>query len=265
MKKSDVSHKAIKGDGNCLFHAVVKYLDLDRKYGYSEQKETHHQLRLRCMNWLRKNLNLKTESGLTIRDHIQLFVDDDNKLKSVNDYLKMMGKNKAYGGQIEIFAISHLLNRNIKTYIDKGTRYSSIGLGNQIKQLRTHDTINLYHNINDVGSDQDNMFHFEILYPKYKINWNPNKKEVKSEKGTIKKKLGVKIEKKPIKRSVRRNTRGSVRRSNRRSTRRSNRRSTRRSYRRSVRRSNRRSVRRSNRRSTGRSNRRSNRRRSIRK
>jgi len=39
MRKDDVSHKSIKGDGNCLFHAIVKYLDLDRKYGYSEQKE----------------------------------------------------------------------------------------------------------------------------------------------------------------------------------------------------------------------------------
>ena len=251
MKKSDVSHKSVKGDGNCLFHAVVKYLDLDRKYGYSEQKETHHQLRLKCVDWLRNNLDLRTDSGITIRDHIQFFVDDNDKLKTVNDYFKMMSKNRSYGGQIEIFAISHLLNRNIKTYIDKGNRYSSIGLGNEVKQLRSHDTINLYHNINDVGSEQENMFHFEILYPKYKINWNPNKKEDVSKK--IKhKKLGKKIEKSKRRsvrrRSQRRSQRRSVRRSQRRRSvrRRSQRRSQRKrsQKRRSVRRNQRRSVRR---------------------
>ena len=48
---------------------------------------------------MRKNLDLKTGTGLTIRDNIQLIVDDDNKLKTIDDYLKKMSKNKKYGGQ----------------------------------------------------------------------------------------------------------------------------------------------------------------------
>jgi len=249
MKKIDVKHIPIKGDGNCLFHSIVKFLELDRKNGYSEQKETHHKLRLKCMNWLRKNLDLKTSTGVTIREQIQFFVDDDNKLKSVNDYLKMMNKNKAYGGQIEIFAISHLLNRNIKTYIDKGNKYSSIGLGNEVKQLRSHD------NINDVGSNEENMFHFEILYPRYKMNWRPTdkKKSVPKKEKSVPKKVGVKITKKrsTTKRTSRRNTRRTSRRNRTRRTNRRNR--TRRSTRRTNRRTNRRNR---TRRSTRRSNRR---------
>ena len=259
MKKSDVRHIPIKGDGNCLFHSIVKYLELDRKYGYSDQIETHNKLRLKCVDWLRKNLNLKTGSGVTIRDQIQFFVDDDNKLKSVEDYLRKMRKNKTYGGQVEIFAISHLLNRNIKTYIDKGNKYSSIGLGNEVKQLRSHDTINLYHNIKDVGSDEENMFHFEILYPRYKKHWKPKDKK-KSEsthkkKSVHKKKLGVKLEKK---RSIRRK-----RSSRKRTTRRTNRttRRTNRTIRRINRRTNR-TTRRTNRR-TNRNTRRTNRRRKL--
>ena len=95
MKKKDVAHLSVRGDGNCLFHAVVNYLELDRHYGHSDQIESHHKLRLKCMDWLRKNLNLRTQSGITIRDHIQFFVDEDSDVASVNDYLKYMSKNKA--------------------------------------------------------------------------------------------------------------------------------------------------------------------------
>ena len=103
-------------------------------------------MRLKVIDWLKNNLNLRIDNGLTIEENIELLLDDNNEINTVPKYLKNMSKNKTYGGQIEIFAISYLLNRNIKTFIDKGNRYSSIGLGNKIKQ-ESNDTIHLYHNL----------------------------------------------------------------------------------------------------------------------
>ena len=233
MKKKDVIHFPVKGDGNCLFHAVVKYLKLDRENGHSDQKETSHNLRLKVIDWLKNNLNLRIDNGLTIEENIELLLDDSNVINTVPKYLKNMSKNKIYGGQIEIFAISYLLNRNIKTFIYKDNRYRSIGLGNKIKQ-GDNDTIHLYHNLSEVGTDETGH-HFEILYPKNKIQ--PKKKENKSNKTT------TKNTRRSTRRSTRRNTRRSNRRSNRRSTRRSNRKSNRSNNRRSYRKRNRKSNR----------------------
>jgi len=275
MKKDQVIHLPIKGDGNCLFHAIVKYLELDEKYGHSNQRINNHQLRLDSIQWLRNNLQMNTSSGLTIEEQIEMFVNDTENMNSVEDYLKYMRKDKKYGGQIEIFAISHLLNRNIKTYIDRGdlVKYNNVGLGNNIKKDNS-DMINLYHNISEVGNDEA-QYHFEILYPvdkvpalelsklmKKAIIKKPKKKRKKDT--SKKKKLGVKLtnnKKKEVQRSKRKRSsrirrRNSRRRSMRRSTRRSVRRSTRRKRSSRIRKRKRSSRRRSMRRSARRTSRR---------
>ena len=40
-----------------------------------------------------------------------------------------MSQSGEYGGQIEITALSNLLKKNIKTFIDKDGKYNEIGLG----------------------------------------------------------------------------------------------------------------------------------------
>ena len=60
MKKSDVSHKSIKGDGNCLFHSIVKYLDLDRikNFNFKDSsilRKNSFQHICTLVNWHNKN------------------------------------------------------------------------------------------------------------------------------------------------------------------------------------------------------------------
>ena len=68
---------------------------------------------------------------MTIRDEILEDVRLNNKIKdkTVQGYLTYMKKKKAYAGQIEIYAISELLQKNIRTYISKGGKLSNVGLG----------------------------------------------------------------------------------------------------------------------------------------
>ena len=81
--------------------------------------------------WLRKNLNflipiIKT----TIKEEIQDSIDSDilpNKVNSINKYLDYMEKQQSYGGQDEIIALSHVLNRNINVY-KSGNDYEDTGL-----------------------------------------------------------------------------------------------------------------------------------------
>ena len=99
-------------------------------------------MRADTVKWLRNNLDFKTPPGITIRDEIMDFVRNNNmNINSVNKYLQHMEKNKTYAGQIEIYAVSNILNKNIRTFIKKNNKYKNIGLGYQIKNKDINDDI----------------------------------------------------------------------------------------------------------------------------
>ena len=188
MKYEDFIHMSVPGDGACFFHSLAAILGLEGDPIPSDQtmKQTDKnrnalakKLRKECVDWLEKNLDYKiAQIGMTIRDEIEeavRYCNDTNcgNYKSVKEYLTYMRKNKAYAGQIEIYAMSYYLGRSIRVYIrDKG-KFKSSGLGFMIGLKHDPmDDIHIYHNIGE--SSGNNEHHFEPLYPKVKA-----KKEVK--------------------------------------------------------------------------------------
>ena len=113
----------VPGDGNCFFHSIVGFLSYDKKMGHLEKSkklDTASSLRKKAVKWLRRNLEIVTPTGLKIKDEIEDYVNtNDDGVDDIEQYLNHMNKNKTYAGQIELYAISHLLNRNIKTFIKK--------------------------------------------------------------------------------------------------------------------------------------------------
>ena len=83
-----------------------------------------------------------------------------------------MKKTGEYGGQIEITALSNLLKKNIKTFIDKDNKYNEIGLGYKLDNSDNY--IYLFNNFKK--SKSNTCYHFEILIPKKEIEKISHKK-----------------------------------------------------------------------------------------
>ena len=188
MKYEDFIHMSVPGDGACFFHSLAQILTLEGDPIPSNQtmKQTEKnrntlakKLRKECVDWLGNNLDYEiAQIGMTIEEEIEEAVRHCNdkgcgNYKNVKEYLTYMRKNKAYAGQIEIYAMSYYLGRSIRVYIrDKG-KFKSSGLGFMIGLKHDPmDDIHIYHNIGE--SSGNNEHHFEPLYPKVKA-----KKEVK--------------------------------------------------------------------------------------
>ena len=180
MNKKEVQHIHVLGDGDCLFHSITNYLHIDKNrkkykdktYSYSLNELSNQQwsklsmnLRRKVVRWLRDNLDYEMPTGLTIKDEINEDLDYSESDQDINGYLRKMNKSGEYGGQIEITAIANILNRNVKTFISKGGKYSNVGLGYEITKSKKND-IHLYHNLGSTKAK--GLHHFEILYPKSK-------------------------------------------------------------------------------------------------
>ena len=97
-----------------------------------------------------------------IQDDIEYGSLPDN-VKSVNSYLDYMRKKSSYGGQVEISALSHVLNRNINVYKSDGDNYTTAGLGYTINPNNRDNDILLFHNMNEVNVEGGH--HYDLLYP----------------------------------------------------------------------------------------------------
>ena len=133
MKYTDFYHIPVAGDGSCFFHSIsgINHLNehlwpllnskpITYKIESSKWDASSLKLRKQCVEWLEKNLNYRIKgTGMSIRDEILEDVqnNDNIKDKTVNGYLSYMKKRNSYAGQIEIYAIAELLNKNIRTYI----------------------------------------------------------------------------------------------------------------------------------------------------
>jgi len=212
MNKKEVQHIPVLGDGDCLFHSITNYLHIDKNrkkykdktYSYTLNELSNQQwsklsmnLRRKVVRWLRDNLDYEMPTGLTIRDEINEDLDYSESDQDINGYLRKMNKSGEYGGQIEITAISNILNRNVKTFISKGGKYSNVGLGYKINEDRNSDIL-IYHNMGKIKSK--GLHHFEVLYPKDKSIIIPLEKYNQLFKEITKKKLTKRRSKKFTKR-----------------------------------------------------------------
>lgn len=201
MDFSNFYHLPVKGDGACFFHSIVGINHLNEHLFTKNGKTITYKiesnrwdkesmnLRKKCIRWLKNNLDYRIQSlGTTIEDEIMedLNTNDNINKKTLEGYFSYMSKRNGYAGQIEIYAIAELLQKNIRTYISKGNKLNNVGLGYEIKSKSLLDDIYLYHNLGEVGN-AEGIHHFEILYPKKKAKivskaeyMNQFKKSVKS-------------------------------------------------------------------------------------
>ena len=203
MKYEDFIHMSVAGDGSCFFHSLSQILILEGNplpFTSSKNRTTlSNKLRKECVGWLEDNLEYRIKGiGLTIKDEIEEEIRTNNKLKSVDDYLNYMRKRTSYAGQIEIYAMAHLFNRNIRVYIRNKGKFSNVGLGYQINnKMDLMKDIFIYHNMGTTLSP--GLHHFEPLYPKVKARKESLKKKETKKRTSKKKKSTQKRSRKPLK------------------------------------------------------------------
>ena len=83
-------------------------------------------------------------------------------INSVDDYLIEM-RGCRYAGQIELYALSNILKKNISVFTEHEDKYYTIGMGN-IYNKSKKDNIYLYHNL--MENDDEDDYHYDLLYPK---------------------------------------------------------------------------------------------------
>jgi hypothetical protein len=229
MKYNDFTHIGVSGDGACFFHSIAAILikdgnpiEIDGKLITEKNRgKLATRLRAECIKWLRANLDYKIKGiERTIAQEIQSEIDSgglDKKVKNVGKYLTYMSRYDSYAGQIEIYGMSNLLNRNIRVYIHNKGKFSNVGLGYEVKNKDIMDDIFLYHNLGKTKSRGSH--HFDALYPKVKDK-NNNKKNKSQGKSTRKTtgKTTRKTNRKTTRKSTRKTTRKSTIKTTRKST-----------------------------------------------
>jgi len=231
MKLKDFYHLSVPGDGDCFFHAVASILHFEKnpvlKHTKDPKKIKNIQfnlgkesiaLRRRVVDWLKNNLDYVVKGiGLTIRMEIEETVqnevdtaeenDRDPAYTTVDEYLEYMNTGGTYAGQIEIYAVSELLQRNLRVFTsknpkDQNERLNNIGLGYELKDLSystlpSSKDIYLYHNFGKKGVTKG-RHHFEPLIPR-KIIQLEKSEEKKSTGGIRKVRKQTRKVQKPVK------------------------------------------------------------------
>ena len=93
--------REVGGDGNCLFRAVCEQME-GNENNYAEYRE-------KCVNYMKEN-----------KDTFQPFIEDD---EPIDKYIERMSKNTEWGGNLEIYALSMLLEANFYIYIHEHPMY----------------------------------------------------------------------------------------------------------------------------------------------
>ena len=87
--------REVDGDGNCLFRSVSDQLENSEK--------NHKFYREKTVEYMRANI-----------EKFKPFIEDD---QTVEEYIDEMAKNKQWGGNLEIYAMSMALHVNFYIYI----------------------------------------------------------------------------------------------------------------------------------------------------
>ena len=185
LSKNDISLIKVIGDCNCLFNCIVQHLHLDKHIRYyiddnytyklnqsKEYEKISEDLRQSVVDWLEKNLDYILPTGLTIKDDILDALNYDEHLSTIQDYLLDMRGYK-HAGQIEMFALSNILKKNISVLTEIDGEYYSLGMGNIYNKL-SKDNIYLYHNM--LEQADENEYHYNLIYLNENSKIIPKKK-----------------------------------------------------------------------------------------
>jgi len=174
LSKDDINLIKVLGDNNCLFNCIIQYLHLDKNiinfidnnYTYKlnpskKYEKLAEDLRQNVVDWLENNLEFPLPTGLTIKDDIIDCLSIDN-IDSIEEYLLDMRAYK-FAGQIEIYALSNILKKNIIVLTEINDEYYSLGMGNIYNDF-TNDNIYLYHNM--IEQENEEEYHYNLIYLK---------------------------------------------------------------------------------------------------
>ena len=212
MQLKDFYHLSVPEDGGCFFHSIAAVLHFEKNPVLNHTKDPKKveniqfklgkesmAIRTRAVNWLKDNLDYVIKgTGLTIRMEIEDDIKEEQtnakkennrspNYKTIDEYLKFMHKNGSYAGQIEIYAVSEVLQRNLRVFTSKNPKdhnesLQNIGLGYELKKLSystlpSSKDIYLYHNFGKKGVTKG-RHHFEPLIPRtiIKIQYSEEKK-----------------------------------------------------------------------------------------
>lgn len=191
MKYQYFNHISVPGDGDCFFHSlatIFSYEIMNKKPDNIEKKS--FAIRRRVMRWLENNLDFKLSTGLTIRDEVNEAINYEiikakekkrkPNYKDINGYFHYMEKPGSYAGQIEIYGVSNIYKRNVRTYSHIKKKFSNIGLGYIYDDTKNIDDIYLYHNLGK--TKQAGLHHFEPLIIKKSLKKNDKSIKKKSVK-----------------------------------------------------------------------------------
>ena len=177
LNKKDISIIKVDGDGNCLFKCIVQQLHINKNirhlvnnfYSFKMSRsnlldDESDKLRQLTVNWLENNLDHILPTGLTIKDDIKDIISEYEDINSVDEYLLEM-RDLRYAGQLEIYALSNILKKNINVFTNSNNDFYSIGMGNIYNKLNK-DNIYLYHNLMDLCDEISH--HYNLIYLKEK-------------------------------------------------------------------------------------------------
>ena len=176
LLKEEINLIKVLGDSNCLFNCIIQHIHLDKNiincidnnYTYKlnpskEYEKLSEDLRQTVVSWLENNLDFLLITGLTIKDDILDAIKYDNHLDTISDYFLDMRGFK-FAGQIEIYALSNILKKNIIVLTEVNDEYYSLGMGNIYNKCS--DNIYLYHNM--LEECDENQYHYNLIYLKNK-------------------------------------------------------------------------------------------------
>ena len=177
LTKKDISIIKVDGDGNCLFKCIVQQLHINKNirhlvnnfYSFKMSRSSllddeSDKLRQLTIDWLENNLNHILPTGLTIKNDIKDIISEYEDINSVDEYLLEM-RDLRYAGQLEIYALSNILKKNINVFTNNYNDFYSIGMGN-IYNKSNKDDIYLYHNLMDMYDEKSH--HYNLIYLKEK-------------------------------------------------------------------------------------------------
>lgn len=184
LSKNQINLIKVLGDSNCLFNCIIQHIHLDKNiincidnnYTYKlnpskEYEKLSEDLRQTVVSWLENNLDFLLPTGLTIKEDILDAINFDENLNTIEDYFVDMRGFK-FAGQIEIYALSNILKKNIIVLTELNDEYYSLGMGNIYNKLS--ENIYLYHNM--LEENDENQYHYNLIYLKNKTRIISKKK-----------------------------------------------------------------------------------------
>ena len=105
--------REVEGDGNCLFRSVSEQME-GNENNYNEYRE-------KCVEYMKEN-----------KDSFSPFIEDDEPF---DKYVERMSEDKEWGGNLEIYALSKLLEANFYIYIYEHPMYIVKNFDNPKKNI----------------------------------------------------------------------------------------------------------------------------------